>query len=574
MDQTTNFISNIASLDYSVHAGLIETVMEHATSSNGDSASAKFSGQPADSSGAPTSVAAAAPESSTLAVKLSEDQANSPEAVYRRGSAEKDLDNKRPDQPDSRSLANTGEGEGGSERGGDGPQSQVIRRSRSGRLLRTTVQYDERSSRGSSPEDTSETQGSYSRRTRSSVRRQDGEHSGDGARESNEQDRYNSSLRNQKSPGAEKQAARQSENNSDKVGSDRSYYSDGRGQGPEYREDNRDELATDEDQEEDGYAEDGDDVQQEEGSESMDNNSSKNGDGGDPLVVSMYGSPSLVKVRSMFIDKLYKMVEDPSIQHLISWAKEGDMFYVFNCIELSSSVLPKFFKHNNWQSFVRQLNIYRYDREESTLNRRNPETQRWQFYHPDFQRDRPHLRSNIKRKSARSINIAPTFSRVVFERDKGYYVQQDSSGRPFSGHGGHNRAHSSIQLQESARHGYMHDAIMATHLTLSHTRDHLTTSSIHPMAAPISASIPMLVPHLLHSTPQTLMVQSLKRPHRTVSPRPMDHLHHHRSRTLTIAALRHRILLVQDVSRTATATVPEEILATSSMARITSKAYI
>ncbi|KAF9949104.1 hypothetical protein BGZ70_001938, partial [Mortierella alpina] len=370
---------------------------------------------------------------------------------------------------------------------------------------------------------------------------------------------------------------------------------DGRGQGPGYREDNRDELATDEDQEEDGYAEDGDDAQHEEGSESMDNNSSKNGDGGDPLVVSMYGSPSLVKVRSMFIDKLYKMVEDPSIQHLISWAKEGDMFYVFNCIELSSSVLPKFFKHNNWQSFVRQLNmygfhkIYRYDREESTLNRRNPETQRWQFYHPDFQRDRPHLRSNIKRKSARSINIAPTFSRVVFERDKGYYVQQDSTGRQFNGHGGHNRAHSSIQLQDPSRHGYMHGQSPSgphhfnphSHMhqpphdanprhpppraagyrphpseqypvDFMHPREdkemmgHPTTISTHPTAVPTSASIPMLDPHPRHSTPQTPMVQSLKGRHQMASRRPMDPLSHPRSRTRTIVALHHHTLQAQD----------------------------
>ncbi|KAH7059535.1 HSF-type DNA-binding-domain-containing protein [Linnemannia elongata] len=155
----------------------------------------------------------------------------------------------------------------------------------------------------------------------------------------------------------------------------------------------------------------------------------------------------------LFVCEHVRMVEDPSIQHLISWAKEGDMFYVFNCIELSNSILPKFFKHNNWQSFVRQLNMYGFHKKESTMNRRNPESQRWQFYHPDFQRDRPHLRSNIKRKSARSINIAPTFSRVMFD-EKGPYIQQDYQTRPFNGLGGHNRSQSSNHLQDPSRHGH------------------------------------------------------------------------------------------------------------------------
>ncbi|KAF9957980.1 hypothetical protein BGZ72_001087 [Mortierella alpina] len=112
----------------------------------------------------------------------------------------------------------------------------------------------------------------------------------------------------------------------------------------------------------DDNLEDDESEENEEGSStSKDNNSTtaKSEEGSDSLVIAMYGTRRpTVKVRSMFVDKLFKMVEDPSIQHLISWAKEGDMFYVYNCIKLSDTILPKFFKHNNWQSFVRQLNMY------------------------------------------------------------------------------------------------------------------------------------------------------------------------------------------------------------------------
>lgn len=52
----------------------------------------------------------------------------------------------------------------------------------------------------------------------------------------------------------------------------------------------------------------------------------------------------------------FRMLEDINIRHLISWSEKGDIFSVSNPTYFSKSVLPQYFKHNNWQSFVRQLN--------------------------------------------------------------------------------------------------------------------------------------------------------------------------------------------------------------------------
>uniref|UniRef100_A0A6I8RKP7 Heat shock transcription factor 1 n=1 Tax=Xenopus tropicalis TaxID=8364 RepID=A0A6I8RKP7_XENTR len=101
-----------------------------------------------------------------------------------------------------------------------------------------------------------------------------------------------------------------------------------------------------------------------------------------------------------FLAKLWTLVEDPETDPLICWSPEGNSFHVFDQGQFAKEVLPKYFKHNNMASFVRQLNMYGFRKvvhiEQGGLVK--PERDDTEFQHPYFIRGQEQLLENIKRK--------------------------------------------------------------------------------------------------------------------------------------------------------------------------------
>lgn len=81
-------------------------------------------------------------------------------------------------------------------------------------------------------------------------------------------------------------------------------------------------------------------------------------------------SPRTPKNPTPFLSKTYDLVEEGDHHggsnddrengntKIVSWNAEGTGFVVWPPAEFSELMLPKYFKHNNFSSFIRQLNTY------------------------------------------------------------------------------------------------------------------------------------------------------------------------------------------------------------------------
>ncbi|GAC97641.1 DNA binding transcription factor [Pseudozyma hubeiensis SY62] len=104
-----------------------------------------------------------------------------------------------------------------------------------------------------------------------------------------------------------------------------------------------------------------------------------------------------------FLNKLRSMVDDPNTDELIRWSPDGASFFVPNHVRFGDEVLPRFFKHNRFSSFVRQLNMYGFHKvphlQQGALKHDSPqESELWEFSNPHFHRDHPDWLSKVQRK--------------------------------------------------------------------------------------------------------------------------------------------------------------------------------
>lgn len=103
------------------------------------------------------------------------------------------------------------------------------------------------------------------------------------------------------------------------------------------------------------------------------------------------------KNRPAFVTKLWTMVNDPANQELINWSDDGLSFIVDNRELFVQQVLPKYFKHSNFASFVRQLNMYGWHKVQDVNSGSLHSDERWQFNNENFQRGKPELLDQIVR---------------------------------------------------------------------------------------------------------------------------------------------------------------------------------
>jgi heat shock transcription factor 1 len=98
------------------------------------------------------------------------------------------------------------------------------------------------------------------------------------------------------------------------------------------------------------------------------------------------------------------MVSNPEIISIVSWSDCGNSFIIHSLPDFSEIILPKYFKHSNFPSFIRQLNMYDFHKIRS-------HDHGWMYSHPFFIQNRSDLLKKITRKTREKAEIVESLEK-------------------------------------------------------------------------------------------------------------------------------------------------------------------
>ena len=73
------------------------------------------------------------------------------------------------------------------------------------------------------------------------------------------------------------------------------------------------------------------------------------------------------KKKKSFLSKLYDILNNTAYKEIIYWNKEDGGIIIADVNKFSSMILPKYYNHNKYSSFVRQLNLYGFHKSKGVI---------------------------------------------------------------------------------------------------------------------------------------------------------------------------------------------------------------
>lgn len=130
-----------------------------------------------------------------------------------------------------------------------------------------------------------------------------------------------------------------------------------------------------------------------------------------------------------FVQKLNSFLEDGKNTDLIRWSDDGNSFVVLDEDEFAKTLIPELFKHNNYASFVRQLNMYGFhkkvglsDNSMKASERKNKSPS--EYSNPYFRRGHPDLLWLIQKPKTTSTKKGKKTDGDQVDDDIDEYVEE------------------------------------------------------------------------------------------------------------------------------------------------------